>query len=347
MMTLSFVIPVYNCKEYLEQCVDSLLRVKGCKYEILLIDDGSADGSSVLCDRLSVQHKCVRCVHQENRGVSAARNRGLDEAEGEWIMFADADDTVDTIALNGLIEETERDHELDAVLFGMSFDYYFHGKNYRSDQMSVSSVLSIDKEQLAEKMRELYEANYFAPVWNKLFKKSILLNNGIRFDTELFLLEDLDFSLRYLAFCEKALCSDRIVYHYRQAEDEGNAGRRLKRIPKISSLADRLYAAFSELASGAQRDPAEMLPTVTGIFLMLARQKAAVSDQKTILSICDDFREWTIIKGIPQEELDSEYARMLLDCKADKLIAKRNYTKLRHWLANRAKYLRFLVRGGK
>ena len=342
---ISFVIPVYNCIKYLEQSLSSLMQMHGFPFEILLIDDGSTDGSPELCDGLSERYREIRCLHQENKGVSAARNRGIEEAGGEWLMFVDADDDLDTSVLTGLIKEAEGYDELDAVLFGMTFDYYRHGRNYRSERMSIPSTLLIDNVQFAEKTRELYEANYFSPVWNKLFRKSILMDSGVRFRTDMFLLEDLEFSLRYLACCDKVLCSDRIVYHYRQAEDEGNAGRRLMRIPEISSLVEKLNAAFAELAISAKRDPASFRPLVTSVFLMLARQKIAVSDRKTVSAICDDFIKWTHEKGIPQEELNGEYAQDLLRRRVGKLITRRYYIKYRHGLANRIKYLRFLIRG--
>lgn len=342
---ISFVIPVYNCREYLKACVESVLPIEGSRYEILLIDDGSTDGSSRLCDGLAQQHTCIRCIHQENCGVSAARNRGIEEARGEWIIFADADDSVDLGELNALIQETECSGDIDAVLFGMTFDYYRKGIKFRSERLSVSHTISADKAQLAEKSEELYASNYFSPVWNKLFRRRILHNNGIRFCTDMFLLEDMEFSLRYLACCDKVLCSDRIVYHYRQAEDEGNAGRRLMRIPEISSLMEKLDSAFTELAVSAKRDPASVKPLITGTFLMLAKQKIAVSDRKTVSTICDDFIKWTHEKDIPQEELDVEYAQDLLKRRVLKLIARRHYVKLRHGLANRIKYLVFLIRG--
>lgn len=344
---LSIVIPVYNCKLYLENCLESLLCVKGLSYEVLLIDDGSTDGSELLCDILSEQYTCVRCFHQENHGVSATRNRGIDEAGGDWLMFLDADDSIDHDLLSKLLVEAENDTDLDAVLFGMSFDYYRHGKKYRSEQMSLSDELMGDKSMWAEKISDLYAVNYLSPVWNKLLKKSILKDNGLRFCNELFLLEDLEFSLRYLACCSKILCSNKIVYHYRQAEDEGNAGRRLLRIQKISSLVDRLSAAFTELAVSTNHDPNCFQIIVIGIFLMLARQKIAVSDRKAVGEICDDFIRWVHEREIPQDELSSNFVQDVLHRRVWKLIAKRDYTRLRHETANRIKYLRYVARGEK
>ena len=92
-MKYSVIIPVYNCRHYLESCVESIFKQKvDSAYEIVLIDDGSTDGSSQLCDRLAEMNSCIRVIHQANQGVSAARNAGISAAMGEYLLFLDADD---------------------------------------------------------------------------------------------------------------------------------------------------------------------------------------------------------------------------------------------------------------
>ena len=93
-MKLSIIVPVYNVERYLEACVDSLLAQTLGDFEIFLVDDGSNDGSERICDTLADEHAQIRCVHQRNAGVSAARNRGIPEASGQYIWFFDADDSV-------------------------------------------------------------------------------------------------------------------------------------------------------------------------------------------------------------------------------------------------------------
>ena len=101
----SVVIPCYNCINTLEATVNSVQLSGLTDYEILLIDDGSNDGTGNLCNDLCQRHTEVRCVHQENAGVSAARNRGIDNANGEYLWFVDADDTVDSGALSHAVSE--------------------------------------------------------------------------------------------------------------------------------------------------------------------------------------------------------------------------------------------------
>ena len=131
----SVVIPCYNCINTLEATVNSVQLSGLTDYEILLIDDGSNDGTGDLCDDLCQRYTEVRCVHQENAGVSAARNRGIDNANGEYLWFVDADDTVDSGALSHAVSVINR-RQPDMLLFGISFDYYYHCKLYRRELLT-------------------------------------------------------------------------------------------------------------------------------------------------------------------------------------------------------------------
>ena len=94
MATVSIIIPVYNAEHTLERCVDSVLGQEFTDFELLLVDDGSSDGSPALCDRYAAQDSRVRVIHKENGGVSAARNAAMDLAEGEFLQFLDSDDWI-------------------------------------------------------------------------------------------------------------------------------------------------------------------------------------------------------------------------------------------------------------
>ena len=336
---LSIVIPVYNCKDCLADCVRGLLPLEEPDLEILLIDDGSTDGSGQLCDKLAADFGCVRCVHQENRGVSAARNRGIDEARGELLLFVDADDGLELEPLRPLILQMRQHPELDLLAFGLYFDYYRRGRLYRSDRLALPQSLVLRGEALAERVPQLFEANYLSPVWNKLLRRRVLDRTGLRFDPNLFLLEDLDFSLRYLAQCDGACFSEAAVYRYRQSEDEGNAGRRLRRIDRISQLLEPLEQAFSALARrlGQPADAYDGL--LLDIFLNLARMKIAVSDCRTIRSICDDFSGWAASRSLPEELLKKELPARLLEGSVSRLRLSAVYRGCRHRLAKSVKYL--------
>jgi len=100
---ISIIIPVYNAKEYLRRCLDSILRQNYTNIEVLLIDDGSSDGSEAICDEYALLDKRIKVIHQKNTGVSAARNVGLDLAKGDYISFVDSDDWIENDLLETLL----------------------------------------------------------------------------------------------------------------------------------------------------------------------------------------------------------------------------------------------------
>lgn len=232
-MIFSVIIPCYNCVKTLESTVNSI-RVCGLSdYEILLIDDGSNDGTAKLCDRLCGKYEGIRCVHQSNAGVSAARNRGIDEARGEYIWFVDSDDTVDEDSLRGVLK-TALLKKPDMLLFGMSFDYYNHGKIYLRENLNPPSEGMLSLQNLKDDFDEFYNCNALTPVWNKLFRSDLLKKHGTRFHEDMFLMEDYLFVLELLPLCKEIYSLKKPIYRYRQAEDERSAYRRLKRIENLA-----------------------------------------------------------------------------------------------------------------
>ena len=91
---ISIIIPVYNAFSTIERVVDSIISQNVDNYEVILVDDGSTDGSAGVCDKIAARYPAFRCIHQPNAGVSAARNRGLQETAGDFIAFLDADDVI-------------------------------------------------------------------------------------------------------------------------------------------------------------------------------------------------------------------------------------------------------------
>ena len=117
-MLLSIIVPVYNVEQYLRKCVDSLLAqdLSSEEYEIILVDDGSTDQSGTICDEYATSHTNVKVVHQQNGGLSTARNRGIDVSQGEFVQFVDSDDYLEPNVLKTLVEKMETD-QLDVLRF--------------------------------------------------------------------------------------------------------------------------------------------------------------------------------------------------------------------------------------
>ena len=119
---VSIVVPVYNVEQYLEECIDSLLAQTYGNIEVILVDDGSTDGSGTLCDRMSRKDSRVRVLHKENGGLSDARNCGLRETSGEWVSFIDSDDYVSPVFIEALLHAAfDCGCDIAAVPFGKPF----------------------------------------------------------------------------------------------------------------------------------------------------------------------------------------------------------------------------------
>ena len=326
MMKISFLVPVYNCLTYLPGCVDSLRSVGG-DCEILLLDDGSTDGSGALCEELAERFPEVRAFHQENAGVSAARNRLIEEAAGEWLMFADADDTVDAEELRRLLADA-RCRDQDLVIFGMTFDYLHKGKCYRRDTLVHEGEGNLD---WARDFAALFRENALSPLWNKVFRADMIRKYALRLDTSLFLYEDFEFVLRYLRRCSSVWNVPRPIYHYRMEESKAQSRvRRILRIPQYLQPIEKSLCALPDSVS--QEDRAAVL---LQLHLMLAREKIGISRWEEIRTICRDFRCWAESRSLPQPE--DRFRRRLLREKVGLLYLRSRLTRVRHWIAVRVK----------
>lgn len=190
--SLSVIVPVYNVAPYLKECVDSLLSQRFADFEVLLIDDGSTDGSRKLCDDFSEIDRRVVALHKKNGGACSARNYGIDNARGEYIVFIDADDFVTDSYLDHLMES-----ESDMVITGLQM---FGTKN---DLSMPESRVDFGIDGLAPHWNTPPVMNYLYcyPV-AKRFKVKIIQDNDIRFDESLFFSEDLYFNMRYYCYAE-------------------------------------------------------------------------------------------------------------------------------------------------
>jgi glycosyltransferase involved in cell wall biosynthesis len=328
MMNISFIVPVYNCKPYLARCVADIRSVGLREHEIILVDDGSTDGSGDICDELAAQFPRIRVIHQANAGASAARNRGLREASGTHILFLDADDNIEPKLLGEILGDPNC-LQADLVIFGLTFDYYRKGKRYRRDPLFYPADGLLSKQAWGEAFNALYENNAVSPVWNKVFRRSILLEQSLELNEGMFLYEDLEFVLRYLRHCDRILNIPLPVYHYRQAEDEGNARRRLAR---IDSLPGFLMPIENALTALTEADPVvgpeQTARVLQHLYLVLAREKIAVSSWAEVKRICRDFARWSEERTLPLAA--SRFQKNLQNGSALYLLLSDRKTKLRH-----------------
>lgn len=200
MPKVSVIVPVYKAEAYLHRCVDSLLAQTFQDFEILLVDDGSPDRSGEICDDYARQDRRVRVFHKENGGVSSARNLGLDECRGEWVVFVDADDYVDE---NYLYIDT-RFYGADVI--EKSYSVIYEGDDKKDRRTFQDGVL-------AKKNIFYYFVNKRNnALWNKLLSRRLIAS--MRFNEKVFIGEDFLFFLSILPHVNNYVFSSVGEYFY-------------------------------------------------------------------------------------------------------------------------------------
>lgn len=208
MARVSVIIPVYNTKEYLARCVDSVLNQTFGDISVILVDDGSTDGSALVCDSYAKDIR-IKVIHKENGGLSSARNSGIAMAESEYICFVDSDDYLPKNAIERLMSEADKN--TDVVICGYFLDYgtklkenYAKGGNYNIDN-------------IGDAFAELKAKHIFDPAWNKLIRLEFLKENNILFkEGELY--EDTEFNINILKSKSNIKVISDCLYYYVQRQ---------------------------------------------------------------------------------------------------------------------------------
>lgn len=203
---VSVIVPVYNVVNYLEECINSLIYQEYENIEIIIVDDGSVDGSGKLADIISETDERIRVIHNVNTGVSYTRNKGIDDANGEYICFVDADDYVTKDYVRHMLHLAQ-ENDAEIVVTTRMFSNY--------DNQETKNI--VYKEYTPEEATELMMAYRF-PIgcYCKLFKKTLLDKNGIRFNEDLFIGEGFNFNVDTFQRTNKVISSNKKIYYYRR-----------------------------------------------------------------------------------------------------------------------------------
>lgn len=202
---VSIIVPVYKVEKYLSQCIESIISQTYTDWELLLIDDGSPDNSGKICDEYALKDSRIRVFHKENAGVGAARNTGLENAKGVFIVFVDSDDFCEELYLSNFRIDSS---SADLVIQGFkkyttekTSGKFFHHRFYTSEKL-ITAIL--DNDLLS-----------FGAPYCKLFRQDIITQNNIRFSTKYSFGEDTYFFFDYLTHIDNLQMVDSTGYCYR------------------------------------------------------------------------------------------------------------------------------------
>lgn len=227
----SIIIPIYNVEEkLLKRCIESVLQQDYKYYELLLIDDGSTDGSGDFCDEIGSRSDKVKVFHKSNGGVTTARNFGIDKAIGDYIVFIDNDDWIDKNYLNNLNSIINDNINADIVYFN-SVDVSENGET--KDKCLDKNQGMLSKKDVYEMVLDFVGSGYkhrnikygFLEVWGKVYSRDFINRNKLRFFEDMTIADDLVFNLSCLLKLEKGIYYYDQFLYYRFNNTESDVNR--------------------------------------------------------------------------------------------------------------------------
>lgn len=250
MPKISFVVAIYNVDKYLDACICSLVNQTYDDFEIILVNDGSTDDSRNICEKYCEKYGNVKLINQENQGANVARNNGLDETSGEWVIFVDGDDFVELdlcIELSGYLQR-----KYDVVMFS-NYSVYDEKKiqHIHSDEMweisSEEDIIELKCATLNRIGKYKYNLDVIDPVtiWNKAYNTAFLKNNGLRFVPGFPKLQDISFNLLVYEKAKNMLFIDYPGYCYREATDNSVTRRYQEDIEKKFEIINEWFYQYA------------------------------------------------------------------------------------------------------
>ena len=208
---ISVIIPIYNVELYLAQCLDSVLNQSYKHIELILVNDGSTDSSPQICENYALNDSRIVVIHQENCGVSSARNYGTRLSSGDYIIYVDSDDywRGEGNLLN--IVQIINDTNADVVCFGAILQY-----NNGTEIEPTESPKIIGRSKLDILSYLIKNAKFEVSAWSKVIKRDVIVENNIKFEIGLVSAEDIDWNFSIFMCAETLAIYDRPFYIYRQ-----------------------------------------------------------------------------------------------------------------------------------
>lgn len=265
MVKFSIIIPVYNVEKYLRTCIDSVLsqNILPQEYEILLINDGSTDGSGIICEEYEKCYTNIILYNQENKGLSVTRNRGLKIAKGKYIIFVDSDDHIQKNTFSMIFEEMEK-YALDVL--AVNSDTY----------TEKNEIVSVQKPKGFKEGEVIDGADYIARygfcvrgmVWQYVYRRDFLLNEKLIFAVRLFH-EDCEWIAHWFPLCKRIGYLDLIFYHYKLSDDSIMRSKNLRKCFDLIQISEMICNHAEEYKKKGRREVYHALRNYAGFMMWL------------------------------------------------------------------------------
>lgn len=307
---LSIIVPTYNVKSYIEECVHSLLAQNYTDCEIIIVDDGSTDGSALLCDKLQSVDYRVKVIHQENGGLSAARNTGLRIAQGEYIGFIDSDDLVLPSMFTDMIDALEKSHADVAIC---NFEVFNKVNSYKSLRYKDEVIEFSRKKQV-----EFFSAALDSSC-NRVYRANVIRKLRLEFEPKSKVAqEDYWFLVRLFANISRIVTVSHCYYKYRErgssitkSHSDGDITRR---------CIDFLTLAKDYISKQTNKECETFMNYAYINMFMASINNASDTKPTTLMSIIDSyFKESQFLEAISKESIDNTLRGSGLKYEYDKL----------------------------
>lgn len=238
MPDISVIVPVYNVKSYLSACLDSILNQDFSSYEVVIIDDGSTDGSGELAEQYASQHSDkIRVLHQENQGLGGARNTGIKNAKGEYVAFVDSDDTIDTHMLSILWGEIQQTGAEIAVC-GLSC--------VTDEKIEICKIIDNQPKHVLVSFRDNKDILFCSPTaCNKLYQKALFVKNELWFPSRVWY-EDIRTIPKLYTVARGMVFTDQCLYYYLQRQGSIMQNSNLERNREIMDAFDDILSFYKK-----------------------------------------------------------------------------------------------------
>ena len=242
MPKVSIIVPAYNAEKTIGRCIESILNQTWTDLELIVLDDGSKDGTAKIIDDYADRDARVRPVHKENSGVSDTRNMGLDLAQGEYIQFLDADDWITPDATRLFVRSMEYSPECDMIIS----DFYRVIGKRMAQKGDIDEERLITREEYAEFMMHNPADFYYGVLWNKFYRRSIIEEFGVRMDIKLDWSEDFIFNMEYIMHTRMIYVLKVPVYYYVKTEGSliAQNGASISKTVQMKLNVIEYYSAF-------------------------------------------------------------------------------------------------------
>jgi len=210
---VSLIVPVYNLAPYLKECLDTIQKQTYPELEVWMVNDGSADSSRDICEIYVRNDSRFHLINKPNSGVSDSRNRALDQAQGKYVQFIDGDDWL-TLDATGTLVHTAESTGADLVLA----HFYRVADERMAPRGHIKTERVLTRQEFAAEMMKAPANYYYGVLWNKLYRRSILEDRRLRFDTQVNWCEDFLFNLEYIQYVRLVATVPKPIYYYRKRE---------------------------------------------------------------------------------------------------------------------------------